>query len=150
MASNGEKWQVHCLREEKEDVMITVDLFYELTTRSKSEVSELSIFEIFEIFCAYCVCLLWQERACDSSCNWIYVTVGIVYYVYRESLSLNWKIGKRKCLKTSPESAQLLGRFRKIFQLYLFESIVRFPFKVNFYIKKYPMWIHLWIPIDCG
>ena len=28
-----------------------------------------------------------------------YVTVGIVYYAYSESLSLNWKIGKRKCLK---------------------------------------------------
>ena len=146
----GENGKYTNLRMEKRMWWSLWILFYELTTRSKSEVSELNIFEIFEIFCVYCVCLLWQEVSYDSSCYWIYVSVGIVYYVYRESLSLNWKIGKRKCLKTSPESVQLLGRFRKIFQLYLFESIVRFPFKVNYYIKKCPVWIHLWIPIDCG
>ena len=39
---------------------------------------------------------------------------SIVYYAYSESLSLNWKIGKIKCLRTSPESDQLLGGFRKI------------------------------------
>ena len=136
---------------EKRMWWVCLILFYELTTRSKSEASELSIFWDLWDLCCSCVCLLWQERSCDSSCYWIYAIVGIVHYAYSESLSLNWKIGKRKkCLKTSPESDQLLGRFRKIFQLYLFETIVRFPFKVNFYIKKCHMWIHLWIPIDCG
>jgi hypothetical protein len=55
-----------------------------------------------------------------------------------------------KCPGTTHEFGQLLGRFRKIPQLYLCEKIEVFHFKVTFNIKEWSVWTHLWIPIGCG
>ena len=100
--------------------------------------------------CCSCVCLLLQEVSYDSCTIWICLTAVLVYYCYSESLSPKVEMRRVKCPGTTHESGQLLGRFRKIPQLYLCKKIEVFHFKVTFNIKEWSVWTHPWIPIECG